>query len=170
MAKKIFSFDAETNGLWGQAFSIAAVVTEDNKVVKEFTARCPLNNPDPWVAENVLPEMEGIPVTHESYNAMLEAFIRFYMENKEDVIVLVHMGLPVESKIFLDAHAFGILGDWDAPYPLVDISAIPEIGVSVDTYNKNNRIILPEMEGGTHNPMYDSLAAAYAYDHWCANR
>lgn len=84
--------------------------------------------------------------------------------------MLVHMGLPVESKIFLDAHAFGIIGDWDAPYPLVDISAIPEIGVSVDTYNKNNRIILPEMEGGTHNPMYDSLAAAYAYDHWCANR
>lgn len=92
------------------------------------------------------------------------------MENKEDAIVLVHMGLPVEAKLFLDAHALGILGDWDAPYPLVDISAIPEIGVSVDTYNKNNRINLPEMEGGTHNPMYDSLAAAYAYDHWCANR
>lgn len=26
---KIFSFDAETNGLWGQAFAVAAVVEED---------------------------------------------------------------------------------------------------------------------------------------------
>ena len=31
MNKKIFSFDAETNGLWGQAFSIGAVVYEDGR-------------------------------------------------------------------------------------------------------------------------------------------
>lgn len=29
--KKVFSFDAETNGLWGEAFAIAAIVTEDGR-------------------------------------------------------------------------------------------------------------------------------------------
>ncbi|MDP2735113.1 MAG: hypothetical protein Q8P12_02815, partial [bacterium] len=36
--KKIFSFDAETNGLWGQAFAVSAAVYEDGKLVADFTA------------------------------------------------------------------------------------------------------------------------------------
>ena len=79
------------------------------------------------------------------------------------------MGLPVEAKLFLDAHEMGIIGDWDAPYPLVDISAIPEINTSVDSYNKNLGIEVPEMEGGTHNPLYDSYAAMMAYSHYMSS-
>lgn len=92
------------------------------------------------------------------------------MENKEGADVLVHMGVPVESKLFIDAHNMGILGDFDGPYPLIDCSALPEIGTSVDTYNANNGISIPSFEGGTHNPLYDSYAAALAYRHWLINR
>lgn len=164
---KYFSFDAETNGLWGQAFAIAAVCEDGSK----FIGRCPIEGDvNPWVRDNVLPQMEGIKITHSDYKSLLSDFMKFYLQKKEDRTILVHMGLPVEAKLFLDAHEMGIIGDWDAPYPLVDISAIPEINTSVDSYNKNLGIEVPEMEGGTHNPLYDSYATMMAYDYYMSHR
>lgn len=169
MNKKIFSFDAETNGLWGAAFSIAAIVTNEDGSYESFLARCPIEGEvNPWVAENVLPTLESIPITHKSYKDMLKAFAEFYMSHKEGADVIVHMGLPVEAKVMLDMHEFGFIGDWDAPYPLIDISAIPQIGTSVDTYNATNGIEI-HFEGTTHNPLYDSIAAAKAYAHVMGN-
>lgn len=161
---KIFSFDAETNGLYGEAFSIGAIVMENGQETSTFVARCPIEGEvNPYVAENVLPQMEQISETHENYDAMLESFMQYYMDNKEDADVIVHMGVPVEAKLFLDAHKKGIINDYDGPYPLIDISAYPEVGTSVDTYNRNNNIVVPDIEGGTHNPIYDSRAAALSY-------
>lgn len=164
---KIYSLDAETNGLWGQAFSIGVVIYDTNtKNNENWVARCPISEPiNSWVAENILPQMESIPVTHDSYESMLQDFISHYMANKENSVVLVHMGLPVEARLFLDAHELGYLGDWDAPYPLVDCSAIPTINTSVDTYNTQHGIEVPSFDGGTHNPLYDAYAAAVAYAH-----
>lgn len=170
---KIFSFDAETNGLWGQAFSIAAVVKYPDGATKEFLGRCPIDVTqvaiNPWVKENVLSQLKGVPYNYDNYRSLLKAFMAFYMEEKQDAQIIVHMGLPVESRLFLDAHNMGIIGDWDAPYPLVDISALPEIGTSVDTYNRENGIEVPACEGGTHNPLFDSYAALLAYEHWSNN-
>ena len=172
--KKIFSFDAETNGLWGEAFSIAAVVKDTTTgEVKEFLGRCPIDVTqvaiNPWVRENVLPQLKGVPCNYDSYRSMLKAFMAFYMVEKENAQIIVHMGLPVEARLFLDAHKMGIIGDWDAPFPLVDISALPEIGTSVDSYNTAHNIEVPTCEGGTHNPLYDSYAALLAYEHWSNN-
>ena len=171
MNKNILSIDAETNGLWGKAFSIGAVLYENDKEVKSFIERCVIEDPiNEWVEQNVLPQITSIPVNYGCYQCMLEAFINFYMENKENASVIVHMGLPVEAKLFLDAHKYGYLGDWDAPYPLVDISAFPEIGTSVDAYNKQKGIEVPSDNGGTHNPLYDCRAAALAYHHIIHNK
>lgn len=50
MKNKIFSFDAETDGLWGKAFTIAAVVIEDGIVTKKFVAKIDTNIvKDEWV-------------------------------------------------------------------------------------------------------------------------
>ena len=164
---KVFSFDAETNGLWGQAFSIAAVVQHENGKIETFLGRCPIQEEiNDWVKENVLPQMENIPENYSSYEELLKAFIAFYLQHKDGADVIVHMGLPVEARVLIDAHSMGILGDWDAPYPLIDICAFPEIGTSVDSYNKEHGLdlFLPDVEGGTHNPLYDSYAALVAYD------
>ena len=157
-------FYAETNGLWGQAFSIAAVVLEKGSV-KKWIGRCPIEGEvDPFVADNVLPEMEGIEVNYDSYDDLLKAFMDFYMKNKENSDIIVHMGVPVEAKLFIDAHEKGFIGDWDGPYPLIDISALPEIGTSVDSFNEKNGIVVPDLTGKTHNPLYDSYAALFAYE------
>lgn len=170
---KVFSFDAETNGLWGEAFAVAAVVRYPDGTVKEFLGRCPIDvtqhKVNEWVRQNVLPQMKNIPYNYPDYPSLLKAFMTFYMTEKQDATILVHMGLPVEARLFIDAHNMGIIGDWDAPFPLIDISALPEIGTSVDTYNRENGIEVPSCEGGTHNPLYDSYAALLAYEHWLNN-
>ena len=167
MKKNIFSFDAETNSLWGQAFSIGAVLADlEGNVIKKWVGRCPIQGEvNPWVEENVLPQMEEIAITHNGYKELLKDFMEFYKIHKENAHIIVHMGLPVEARLFLDAHRLGFIGDWDAPYPLIDVSAFKEIGDSVDNYNANNGIIVnkDQFEGGTHNPIYDSYATALAY-------
>lgn len=162
--KKLFSYDAETNGLWGQSFSIGAIVTDENGIeLSRFVGRCPIEGSvNTWVADNVLPQMAGIPENYPSYRAMLEGFVAFWMAHKEEVSETVtHMGMIVESKIWRDAHDMGIIGDWDAPYITVDVCSFSQVGDSVDTYAKEHGIQIDpkNFAGGTHNPLYDAAVA-----------
>ena len=169
MTKKILSWDSETNGLWGESFSIGAVLYEDGIETTSFYARCPIQGEiNPWVSENVLPQMSEMEVTHSSYEEMLAAFAEFYLANKENAEVIFHMGLPVEARVVLDMHNFGLIGDWDGAYPWLDISGHLQAKgfdpTSVDTYNREHSIEVPMPKaGGTHNPLYDSRAAALCY-------
>ncbi len=167
---KVLSWDVETNGLWGKGFAIGAIIyDESGNEIKKFSARCPIDNDvDPWVKENVLPQMEEIPVTHGSYYEMLKAFAQFFLENKEGADVIFHMGVPVEARVVLDMHDAGFIGDWDGAYPWLDIAGcLKQAGfdpTSVDSYNADHGIVVPQPEaGGTHNPLYDSRAAALCY-------
>ena len=165
----VFSWDAETNGLWGQAFAIGAVLYKDGTEISSFYARCPIQGEvNPWVAENVLPQMTQMEITHDSYESMLASFAEFYLANKDGADVVFHMGLPVEAKVVLDMHTLGLIGDWDGAYPWLDISGHLQAKdfdpTSVDTYNREHGIEVPMPEaGGTHNPLYDSRAAALCY-------
>ena len=100
MKKKIFSWDCETNGLWGKAFAIGAVIYEDGREVKTFYARCPIEGTvASWVKTNVLPQMVDMVETHATYEEMLKAFAKFFLENKDDADVIFHMGVPVEARV-----------------------------------------------------------------------
>ena len=62
--------DAETNGLYGDAFAIGAVLMdkETGKEEKRFLARCPIEGcVDKFVKDNVLPELGGVPLTNTNY-------------------------------------------------------------------------------------------------------
>jgi hypothetical protein len=167
--RKIFSFDAETNGLWGEAFSISAVVYDPNgrekdRVISRISDDHVTNK---WVIANVLPEMQSIPVTHKTYFTMLRDFSEFYMRNKQDADIVVHMGVPVEARVLIDMVRFGFIGEDDGPYPLCDVAGnLQQSGenpTSVDLYIKKHNIIIEGIDGGTHNPLYDAIAAAKAY-------
>jgi hypothetical protein len=77
------------------------------------------------------------------------------------------MGVPVESKLFTDAHDHGFIGDWDGPYPLIDIAGnlqqAGEDSTSCDGYVAKHG--LKVNEGNTHNPLYDSEVAAVVFQH-----
>ncbi len=170
--KKIFSFDAETNGLWGKAWAIGALVYNENGIeIFRFLARLPDSVvTDSWVREHgSLAAMAGVQVTHDTYEAMLADFAQFYMANKTDADIIVHMGVPVEAGLLRDMHDAGFIGDFDGPYPLMDVSGnLQQFGedpTSVDGYLKKYKLSIGEVEGGTHNPLYDSAVAAAVYQH-----
>jgi hypothetical protein len=169
--KKIFSFDAETNGLWGKAFAIGALVYDEQGVeIARFVGRLPDSEvTDQWVKDNVLPTLASVAVTHDNYDALLVSFAEFYKANKSDADVIVHMGYIVEAGLLRDMHSSGVIGDWDGPYPLLDVSGnLQQAGedpTSVDSYVKKYELSVGEFEGGTHNPLYDSAVAAVVYRH-----
>lgn len=178
MSKKIFSFDAETNGLWGDAFAISAAVYEGGKLVNSFTAYLgPYGVTDGWVRENVLPKLKGLAKTHDSYEDMLTDFAEFYKASKDGADVIAHMSVPVEAKLLIDLHSRGLIGDWDGPYPFLDVAGVLKAKgydpTSVDSYNKEFSLMegRPEAEGlATHHPLYDSVAAAVCYMHLMGSR
>jgi len=169
---RVFSFDAETNGLWGQAFAIGALVLEgDGLEVARFIGRCPIEGAiDPWVEANVLPQLTSIAVTHGDYKSLLADFACFYLTHKTGADMVVHLGYIVEAKILRDMHELGLIGNWDGPYPLLDISGhLQQAGedpISVaDCLQKYSIGLRGEYNGGQHNPLYDSEAAARVYLH-----
>jgi hypothetical protein len=111
--------------------------------------------------------MEDIPVSHDSYDELLKAFADFYKSNKADANIIVHMGVPVESSLLKDAHSRGYIGDWDGPFPLIDLAgSLLQAGEnpnSVDGYV--SKFGLQVAEGNTHNPLYDSEVAAVVFQH-----
>jgi len=169
---KIFSFDAETNGLWGHAFAVAALVYEGGLETARFIGRCPIEGDvNAWVQDNVLPQMQGIEEAYTSYDDLLAAFAAFYLAHKGEADIVAHMATPVEVGLLRDMHTRGKIGDWDGPYPLLDIAGcLKQAGedpTSCDGYAAKYGVSVDPVEfpGGTHNPLYDSAQAAAVYHH-----
>jgi len=168
--KYCFSFDAETDGLWGQAFAIAAVVvdTGTGAVIDQFEARLPDSDvKTAWVRQNILPVLSA-PVTHDNYAAMLKTFAEFYHKHRNQCVFVTHMGYIVESKIIRDMHDLSLIGDFEAPYPLLDVSGnLEQAGydpTSVEAYARAN-YIESEFKSVAHDPLYDADITAKVYCH-----
>ena len=58
---KILSIDGETNGLYGQIFAIGAIYkdTETKEEIRYVKKVSIVEEVDPWVLENVIPNLEG---------------------------------------------------------------------------------------------------------------
>lgn len=172
--KGIISIDAETNGLWGEPFAIAAIVYDEeyNEQDRFFARISDKFVTNGWVKENVLPTLSDLPITHQSLNGMLEGFARFWMKYKGEYQALWHMGHVVESYLFRLMVDKRIIGEWDAPYTFIEVSTALELAGepadSVDGYAKRHNLELPD--GSTHNPLYDCMVAAKVYHHLLESR
>lgn len=164
---KYYSVDAETDGLWGNVFAVAAIVYDEcGKEIDRIALRLPdsvVGNG--WVIENVLPQISDMEITHTSYEKMIKEFSDFYMKHK-DASTLWHMGHIVEAHLFREMHRLGYIGDWDAPYVPIEVASYLEMAGepadSVDAYAKKNSI---KVDGNTHNPLYDCEVAAKVFFH-----
>lgn len=168
---RLFSVDAETDGLYGFTFAIAVTVREDGKEVAKFEGRIPDHLvTDSWVRENVLPALSDWPVTHSSVEGLEEAFWCFWIDQKEGATVIAHCGSPVESGLFRRCVERD-LGErqWQGPYPAIhDVAtlllAVGEDAASVDSYLNKNGISVP-FSGRSHHPRYDAVVAAVSWEH-----
>jgi hypothetical protein len=186
---KIISIDAETNGLWGNPFAIAAIVYEKRQKPHYMSNWGPtgyewvevdrilLRLPDsfvtePWVIENVLPTLAGIEPTHERYVEMLLEFSQFYLKHK-DATTLWHMGHVVEAFLFRELVCLGFIAQWDAPYTPIDVAndlrIAGETADSVDKYVAKHGLKISDY-GTTHNPLYDCEVAAKVWFHLNENK
>lgn len=166
---KVFSVDAETNGLYGNSFTIAATVRQDGVETAAFLGRCPDEFvTSEWVRENVLPALDGMPITHPNPETLEEAFWVFWMKHKTDSQCIAHCGSPVESSLFRRCIERNIpVRRWAGPFPLHEVgTALLMAGegpLSVDTYMQKHNLI-PQFSGVAHHPMYDATAAAQVWE------
>lgn len=122
---KILSFDAEANGLHGEAFAVGAVLVVEGAVVEEFFARCPIDGPvDPWVTEHVIPALCGSDVTHASAREMREAFWTWLMSHKQDATIVCDCGWPVEAGLLSACVADDPSRAFEGPYPLHEVATL----------------------------------------------
>lgn len=163
---KLLCFDLETNGLHGQAFSVAAVVmSADGSIKNEFVARCPISGEvDEWVKKNVLPPMANIEQTHDSYEPMREAFWAWYQENESKAdYVIVSNGYPVEYRFLLDCQEADIEKRyWQHPFPLIDLSSML-LGAAELSDIKKGELVQTVLENTSliaHNPLDDAKMTA----------
>jgi hypothetical protein len=179
-----FFLDAETNGLGGQVFAIHAdVYSADGQKIAEFTGKCPIKGEvNPWVAENVLPNLVDMTETHISEDALLSDFANFHNEfrfadDKVDAPVWerkttkfwAHMPAPVETNAVYDRMVEkNFLGAFDRPYGWFTaetaLELVGENPSSVDGYAKKFGVVVP-FEGATHHPGYDCAVAKAVVDH-----
>lgn len=165
--KIIMSVDAETDGLWGRPFAIAAVCyDEDGKEVSRFCARSNEQVQNEWVKENSLPYCIDMPCVG-GYEDLLRQFANYYnkMNQCHSVTTLWYGGHIVEAYLFREMMSRDLIGFFDAPYLPIDVSTIlivkNEDASSVEAYIKRQGGRLPE--GHVDNPLYDAMIAYKAY-------
>jgi hypothetical protein len=165
----LISIDAETNGLGGQAFAVALTRSFPGKETDHSVFRCPIGEAvvDPWVAENVLPALAGVPVNCPGgYPQMLAALgEQIATWGGRVVPIIAHVAWPVEARLLLDVYSGKRV--WDGPYPLIDVASVLLAHgfnpLSVDDYLTAHGI--PAPEGSPHHPLYDARAAERCMRH-----
>jgi len=159
------SINCKTNGLWGYPFLITIAVSGE----KPATFKCPINGPiDPWVKQNMLPQITEVSDTHSSYEEMMKA-----VGEKWTTVchhrMLVHMGFIVESYMFRELVRLEYIHMWDAPYIYTELAQLLEShGHQPDTaggYIYTHGLTKPDVPGGAHNSEYGAVAALTVYEH-----
>lgn len=164
---RLLSFDLEANGLHGPVFAVGAVVVgTDGTVHDKFAARCPLTGPaDTWVAENVLPVLGSLPLTHNNSNELRNAFWQWYLPAEAAAdYVLVSNGYPVEYRFLIQCQEDDLPARyWQHPFPILDLATI-FLATGYDAAAKTKLLndIFQAGQMSRHHPVDDALVAALA--------
>ena len=156
---KYFSFDAETDGLYGDTFAIGAVLIDsDGTILDSFSGKCVTPGIESvWVRENSLPHLDNLP-DFESRAKLGEAFWEFYLRHREGSVVLTDVPYPVEAQLLrrcveIDPETRAILG----PYPLIDVASM----LYARGFDPHlDRRAFGGYSGPVHNPLDDAIASA----------
>ena len=154
-----FSFDAETDGLFGPVFAIGAVVMDqEGNILDQFTG-CFIGEPvvNPWVQENCFPLPEDFAV-YASREELLDAFWNFYMQHRSKCVALADTPFPVEAGLMRKCIERDLQNRMPfSPYPIIDVASIFFAnGLSTET----DRMEFSGYAGKRHDPLADAIASA----------
>lgn len=168
---KIFSFDAEANGLHGSILSVGACVLDTDHpgqpidraretfyVAREFRKWRLVK----WVEKNVIPAIDAAPVNYaKSDRAIRDRFWAWMLACKDrgDLIV-ADCPWPVEAS-FLSRCVSDDIEDraFKGPYPLVDVSTLL-YAAGMDPLASYAADLWPAAV--PHNPLHDAIVSALA--------
>lgn len=124
-----FFVDAETNGLYGEFLSVAALVTDPagQEVERFYGAVLPRQDKihSKWVQEHVYPYLQNAETRYADEDALLEAFWKFWLKHRDNCICITDVGYPVESRLFTTCVKRNLIErEWLAPFPMLDLSTL----------------------------------------------
>lgn len=158
----ILSFDAESNGLHGEAFAIGAVLLPDdpNSLTEHFFARCPIaGDVDPWVRDNVLPPLAAERETHATAREMRDAFWTWLTSHMTGAVVVVDCGWPVEAGVLSACVADDPSRAFKGPYPLHEVASLL-LAAGLDPLASYAEQVFPGHSERKHHPVYDAYVSA----------
>lgn len=152
----IFSFDVESDGLYGEGFAFGAVVMDQHgQEIASAEVCCVEGVHDAWVKENVLPHVADMNQS-ASREEVRRAFWDFYMTWKDQCRIFADVAYPVDA-YFLRQCAQENHGEWDAPYPLLDVASVL-LACGVDPLIDG--AIYTNSTGDNHHPLFDARVSA----------
>lgn len=157
-----FCFDAETDGLYGEVFAIAAVVMDSEGMVCDaFSGKARANDvATPWVVDNVLLWIGDLP-DYPDRKALREAFWSFWIKHRSACTCLADVPYPVEAHLM----RLCVEGDleqrqWQGPFPLIDVaSTFAAAGLDPLT----DRREFCSYNARVHHPLDDATASCRCY-------
>lgn len=156
-----FSFDAETDGLYGPVFAIGAVVVDENgQRIDMFSGAAQIELVrNEWVKENCVPQLAHLPA-YTDRTALREAFWQFYLKYRGRAEIIADVPVPVEAGLLRacvedDPENRMFL----APYPLIDVASVLHVaGVDPDV----DRREFSGYAGMVHCPVDDAFSSCLA--------
>lgn len=160
---KIFSVDCETDGLYGDIWSVGAAVIDPETQTMQLwygliDTACVQ---DQWVRENIV-SLVDFPPNFETREDMLNGFWAFWMQYREDSICVADFGTPVEAGLFRACVALDPDNrTWEGPYPMHELgTALLLNAIDVDV---NRREMAGRDDLVQHHPVHDAIAAALCW-------
>ena len=164
---KILSFDIESNGLHGEAFSVGAVLldSDNHEVIDEYIGRCPIEGEvDEWVQAKVLPSLKGVKEDCKDSRELRDNFWKWYKRAKTRAdIVLTNNPYPVEARFLIACQDDDLPARyWDHPFPLLDLGTMLfTIGAKTpEERGEYSSKVVRDKNALVHNPRWDAWAAA----------
>jgi hypothetical protein len=158
---RIACFDAESNGLHGEAFAVGAVVLDrEGNLLSTFAVRAPDPDPlDPWVREHVMPALATMPVTHATAREMREVFWLWLRgEIALGSLIVADCGWPVETGLLSACVADDAEGRcFRGPYPMHEAATFLE-AAGLDPLGSYASELYPEAR--PHHPVDDARVSA----------
>ncbi len=168
--KHVFAVDAESYGLYGDAFAIGVSVRHPftNIEVDKFFAWHdvslvpgfdPTSDDTKWLAANVPPFTaltHGTPAS--TPKALRTAFWRFYQEWRDrGIVVVADCGTPVEAWLFRQCVLDEPGRTWNGPFPLHDV-ATRRLDNNMEPTGKDDAARFPRLpeEARLHHPLCDA--------------
>jgi hypothetical protein len=160
---EIFSFDAETDGLYGPVWAIGAVVYDDaDGVTDAFSGQLdPGVVTDSWVRDHIVPVVHLPRYDHR--DQLLDAFWAFWEKHRLYARCVADFGAPVEAGLFRACIERDLPGrQWSGPYPMHELgTALLLAGVDPDV-NRREYARAPHLV--PHDPVDDAVAAALCWN------